>query len=96
MTEDCQICEETDATCVVGIDDLLGERDPAERLTISQECVKFACESCANDLVEAGEAREMPLDVGEATDIWYSDRVEITDNEASLVTEWPTTTDGFV
>jgi len=95
MTDTCQLCHDRDATCVVGIDDQLRARDPAERLTISKHCVKLACGDCAGDLVEAGNGREMPIGVGVATDIWYSDRVEITDNESSLVTDWPMTTDGF-
>lgn len=84
----CEICGNFEAECVVGIDKDLAYRDEDLWLQFDRDQVSRSCAQCADSLVTKGDAREMPIEVGDATEIWYSTRFELTDGEASVVADW--------
>lgn len=83
--ESCGLCGERPVSCILGIDHDLTYRDIEDkRLTLGRDDVVRACDTCANTYVVHGNAREMPLEVGDAAEIWYEDKFEITDNKHSI------------
>lgn len=81
----CEICEQFEAACIIGIDTDLAYRNDSVWLQLDRDQVSRSCAQCADSLVMDGSAREMPIDVSDATEIWYSDRFELTDGDVSIV-----------
>jgi len=81
----CELCGRIRASCVLGVTDDLQDDDWL-RLDVRQ--VKLSCNQCADTLVSKGRAREMPLEGGDAHDIWYKNCLEITDGKQSIYAGW--------
>lgn len=77
--EACQVCGERAADRVLGV-----TKELSQPLELTKSEVFDACGECADKLICRGVAREIHPSTGEANDIWYSDRYEITDGEESL------------
>jgi len=91
----CDICNRREADRLLGIDPEMKFKDNDQRLLIQKRLVKYVCRGCADEIIESGEGREMPLDLGDTTDIWYRERMEITDGNASISTRKPTQADSW-
>ncbi|QLG30074.1 hypothetical protein HUG10_21040 (plasmid) [Halorarum halophilum] len=84
----CELCNRFNASCILGVDEDLAYRNTETWLRLDRGQVRLACAQCAETLVSRGNAREMPIEDGNAHEIWYSNCLEITDGEESIWARW--------
>lgn len=84
MDEQCEICKRRTYDRLLGIVADPGLLLPEKHISLDKDSVVKACDSCATKKIEAGVGREMPLGEGDAAEIWYHDRFELTDGVQSI------------
>jgi hypothetical protein len=95
MSEKCEICGQAEADRLLGHVEDPGLLLDDQHISLDKDRVFLVCAGCATRKVESGYGREMPIGHGDAAEIWYRDRLELTDGIQSItkksrepVSEW--------